>query len=312
MRKWAHKQVEDKMKIRKLVIAVIIIVAIILVAWFLLNQKQPEIYQFKGNTLNYAEERGQTNYEVLSEWENDSVIIKKIRFKSRPFQDQEIYIYGLLFLPGGKENAAGFVFLPAGDATKEARQKLLIELAKRGYASLAIDQRGVGETAGTFMWVDQDYLAFKQGDEPVQHLAIYDALRSFDVLRETKEIDKNKVGFIGESMGGRFAIIAAAIEKRSAGVIGISAAGFGISINPMQEGNNYLVSIDPDHYISKISPRYLMMLQGTNDTVVPLETAQTTFDKAGEPKDFYTFNCEHGYCEAMHDKLLEGLEKMLG
>jgi uncharacterized protein len=302
---------EDKVK-KKLVYIAIILIAVILLAFLLSKGKQPEIYQFTGNTLAYSEERGPTNYEVISQWENDSVEISKIRFESRPFQNKETYIYGFLFLPKGKENTPGFVFLPAGDATKESRQKLLIELAKEGYASLAIDQRGVGETAGTFLWFDQDYLVFKNGEEPVQHLAVYDALRSFDVLREVEEVDKENIGFVGESMGGRFAIIAAAIEPRSKGIIAISAAGFGIGINPMQEGNDYLVSIDPDHYISKISPNYLMMLQGTNDTVVTPETAQATFDKAGEPKEFYTFDCEHGYCNAMHDKLLEGLKKMLG
>ncbi len=292
---------------------VIFIVIVVLVGVFFFRAKEQEIYKVTGNTLAYSEERGKTNYEVIKKWENDSVEIREIKFKSRPFQNQETYIYGYLFLPKGKENVPGFVFLPAGEATKESREKLLIKLAKEGYASLAIDQRGVGDTGGTFLWIDQDYQIFKQGDEPVQHLAVYDALRSFDVLREIKEIDEKKIGFAGESMGGRYALIAASIEKRSKGAIVISSAGFNVPLNPMQEANDYLLSIDPDHYVSGISPRYLAMLHGTNDTVVPIKNAQITFNKAKEPRSFYIAEgCEHGYCEKMWNELVKDLGVMFG
>lgn len=286
----------------------IAVLLVILVAAFLVFKPEKEIYQFTGNTLAYSEDRGKTSYEVLDSWEEQGIEIRKIKFKSRHFQDQEVYIYGLIYLPD-KENAPGFVFLPAGEATKDSRKKLLIELAKEGYASLAIDQRGVGETAGTFLWVQQDYAVFDKGYEPIQHLMVYDTLRSFDVLREVEEIDKNKLGFVGESMGGRYAIIASSLEKQDKGAIIISSAGFNVPLNPLQEGNSYLVSIDPDHYIENVN--YLMMLHGKNDEVVPLQNAQVTFDKAREPKEFYTFECEHGYCDEMYEKIVEGLNDIL-
>jgi len=297
---------------KKFVVAILILLVMVSLVFFFRTNEQ-EIYKVTGNTLAYSEDRGETGYEVLKRWENDSVEIREIKFKSRPFQEQEVYIYGYLFLPKGEENIPGFVFLPAGEATKESREKLLMKLAKEGYASLAIDQRGVGDTGGTFLWIDQDYQIFKQGDEPVQHLAVYDALKSGDVLREIEEIDEDKIGFVGESMGVRYALIAASMEKRSRGAIVISSAGFNIPLNPMQQANDYLVSIDPDHYVSDISPGYLAMLHGTNDTVVPLKNAQITFNNAEEPKSFYTAEgCEHGYCEKMWKELLKDLETMLG
>lgn len=291
---------------KKYIYAVVLL--IIIVGVFLFFKPDKQIYQMTGNTLAYSEERGNTGYEVLDTWEEQGIEIRKIRFESRPFQDQEVYIYGLIYLPD-KKNAPGFVFLPAGEATKESRKKLLIELAKEGYASLSIDQRGVGETGGTFLWVNQDYLVFGKGYEPVQHLMVYDALRSFDVLREVEEVDKDSIGFVGESMGGRYAIIASALEQNDDGAIIISSAGFNVQLSPLQEGNNYLVSIDPDHYIENVN--YLMMMHGTEDEVVPLQNAQITFEKAKEPKEFYTFECEHGYCEAMYEKLVNGLNDMV-
>ena len=285
-------------------IYVIVLLVIIGLFWFFKPEKP--VYNMTGNTLAYSEDRGNTDYEVLDTWEEQGIEIRKIRFKSRPFQDQETYIYGLIYL--SDKSGPGFVFLPAGDATKESRKKLLIELAKEGYTSLAIDQRGVGETAGTFLWVQQDYAVFDKGYEPIQHLMVYDALRSFDVLGEVKEVNKN-IGFVGESMGGRYAIIASALEKSDKGVISISAAGFNVPLNSLQQENNYLVSIDPDHYIKNIN--YFIMFHGEEDEVVPLKNAQITFDKAREPKNLHVFNCTHGYCDAMYEELVRELDSML-
>ena len=81
----------------------------------------------------------------------------------------------------------------------------------------------------------------------------------------------------------------------------------------MQKGNDYLVSVDPDNYISSISPNRVFMLHGTNDTVVPLKDAQITFDKAKEPKRFFiAANCSHGYCEKMDEEIKKDLEEMFG
>ncbi len=279
---------------------------------FFYTREKTDIYQFKGNKLYYSQERGIADYEILSREENDSIEILKIKFKSRPLLTEELSIYGLLFMPKNSENLPGVIFLPAGQATKEGRTELLMRIAKEGYAVLSIDQRGVGETAGSYLSFEQDYEIFSQGKEPMQHLAVYDALRSFDVMKEFKEINKNRIGIIGESMGARYGIIAAAIDKRLKGVVSISSSGFHIGINPLQPGNDYLVSVDPDNYISDISPNFVMVLHGTNDSVVPLQDAQTTYRKAKEPKRFFIAEgCEHGYCEKMWNELKIDLKTML-
>jgi len=293
---------------KKIIVIIIIIIALFLLILFLWPKN---IYQFKGNTLNYASDRGKTDYEILSQETNGSIDIYRLRFKSRNFLDNPTIIYGLLFIPENKSNIPGIVFLPAGQATKEARSTFLMEIAKQGYAALAIDQRGIGETGGAYLSFEQDYQVFLEKKEPIQHLAVYDALRAFDVMREFKNINKGSIGFVGESMGGRYAIIATALEKRAKGVIAISASGFHIPIN-QEKGNNYMVSIDPDNYISTISPNQVIMLHGTNDSVVELEDAKITFEKAKEPKKFFTAEgCDHGYCDKMWNELKSDLGIML-
>jgi len=300
------------MKKKYLVIVVILVILLIIFIFFIKNRNK-DPYQFKGNTLYYSENR-QTDYEILSKSSNDSFELYKIRFKSKQFLEEKTEIYGLLFIPKEKEATPGIVFLPAGGGTKESRAEIAIKISKLGYAVLVIDQRGIGETGGTYLGIEQDYQIFSQGKEPIQHLSVYDVLKAYDVLREFKDerINKEKIGIAGESMGARYGIIAAAIDQRIKGVIVISSAGFHININPLQKGNDYFVSIDPDHYIEEIDG-FVMMLHGTNDSVVSLNDAQITFSKAKEPKRFFIAQgCQHGYCEKMFEELKKGLEMMLG
>lgn len=290
------------------------IIVFILVIYFIKDYKG-DPYKFKGNALDYSEDRGEVDYEVLTKNSNKSLNVYKLKFKSKPFLEEETIIYGLLYVPKNREKAPGLIFLPGGGGTKESRERIALKIVEEGYAVLTIDQRGIGETEGIYLNLEQDYKVFSERKEPMQHLAVYDVLRSYDVLREFKEaeIDGENVAIIGESMGARYGIIAAAIDKRLKGVIAISTSGFHVELNPLNPANNYLVSVDPDHYIAKISPNFVAMLHGTNDTVVSLKDAQITFNKAKEPKRFFIAeNCQHGYCEKMGEELKSILKEMFG
>jgi fermentation-respiration switch protein FrsA (DUF1100 family) len=71
------------------------------------------------------------------------------------------------------------------------------------------------------------------------------------------------------------------------------------------------MSVDPDNYVSDISPNRLVMIHSENDTMVNIADARITFDLAKEPKKFYAVtDCGHGYCEKMHDDLKEALKIM--
>ena len=305
---------ENKMKKKTIVTLVIIIV--IISAYYIINfPKNKDPYEFKGNTFSYSENRGEADYEILSRNKNNSLNIYKIKFNSRNFLEEKSVIYGLVFAPAENKKYPGVIFLPGGGGTKESRSSIGESIAKLGYAVLIIDQRGIGETKASYLSFEQDYQIFAQGKEPMQHLAVYDVLKSFDVLRNFKEaeINKENITIIGESMGGRYGIIAAAIEKRLKGIIAISTSGFHIESNPSIPYNNYLLSIDPDYYIDKISPNYLIMLHTINDSVVPLKDAQITFSKAKEPKKFFIIKqCQHGYCEEMDKEIEKGLKEMFG
>ncbi len=297
------------MKIKKSTTKIIIILTILAIAsFFIYNYYFKDPYQFSGNTLNYAKYRGPAKYSMVLREENTSYNVYNITFESKPFINEKTIIYGLLFMPKSKDNAPALAFFPGGGGTKESREYIGEFIANQGYAVLIMDQRGIGQTGGTYLGLTQDYQAFAKGIEPTQFLSVFDALKSFDILRNIKGIDKNKIAVSGESMGGRYAMIAAAIDDRIKGAISISSSGFHTK-DENKTYTPYLISIDPDHYVDKISPRYLIMIHSTNDTLIALASAEETFKLTKDPKKMYTINsCYHGYCDQMQDDLKDALK----
>ena len=293
--------------VKFVLLAVLLVLFTYSIFWYF--TKDP--YSFSGDEFAYSKYRGSADYETELRESNVTYNVYNISFMSRDFLNYKTKIYGLLFLPKGKQNVPGVVLLPGGGVKKESEAKVAKVIANEGYAVLTIDQRGIGQTGGIYLNFEDDYKVFAEGKKPIQHLSVYDALKSFDVLRKIEGVDKNNIVMAGESMGGRYAIIAGAIDDGIKGVLVISSAGFHYKGN--NEYSNYLLSVDPDHYAKGISPRAFIMLHGTNDTTVPIESAKVTFELANEPKKFYTAEgCGHGYCGKMRDDLVGGLREMFG
>jgi len=296
-------------KKRTLRIAIIVLILALTIGLFSLLHKPTPIYQFKEDTFYYSQNRGISEYNLSLNHTEGLFEVYNVNFKSRNFMDYETRIYGLLFKPksNSSSNVPGLVLLPGGAVTKESESILAEKIAKLGYSVLTIDQRGVGQTEGYYLWLDQDSEVFLNGNEPIQQLSVYDGLVATDVLRDISGIDKNNIAIAGESMGGRYAIIAAAQDKRLRGALIISSSGFNFK-KTGQPYDSYLISIDPDHYVDKISPNKLFMIHGSNDSIINLSEAQNTFSLAKEPKRFFIAEgCLHGYCDKMYNELVTDL-----
>jgi len=258
------------MKIKKRTLYLIsFLLLIVLIIFLLVKYLNKDPYEFKVDKFSYSGNRGKAQYELNLVNNTKDIKIYSVKYKSRNFLTYPVTIYGLLFMPSDKKNIPGIVLLPGGGVTKEAESTLAKYLANNGYAILTIDQRGIGKTSGYYLGIEQDYDIFSTGKEPIQHLSVYDALRAYDVLKDIDGIDKENIVIAGESMGGRYAMIAGAVEKRLKGVLVISSSGF-----HFDNSNPYLLSIDPDHYVSDIAPRPLVMLHGDNDSTVKIDDAK--------------------------------------
>ncbi len=238
----------------------------------------------------------------------DTYTLYEVSFTSRDTQ-----IAGLMRVPTQKEDVPGIVLLPGAAVTKEGEQGLAKYLCSLGYASITIDQRNLGA-----LDIQTDLQMFINGEEPIEHKMVHDALAAAAVLRRQSKIDPERIVFAGESNGARFAIIACALDPDACGVIAISTCGYGVDSAITSGGLNdpevirFYKSIDPDRYLSKIPPRKFVMIHSLNDTIIAYENAQRAYAKALAPKKLYTIEtATHGYCNEMAAYLDTELDAML-
>jgi hypothetical protein len=228
------------------------------------------------------------------------------------FQSRDMQIAGLLRIPmpvGTGQNSTakagripGIVLLPGATVTKEREQGLAKYLADLGYATLTLDQRNLGATDAR-----SDLQLFMEAKEPTEHKKVYDALAAAEILRAQPGIDPDRIIYAGESNGGRFAIIACALDAKARGILAISTSGYGTDAAVAKAGLTekdtirFYRSIDPDTYLAKITPRPFAMIHSSNDPVIPYQLAEQTYMLASEPKSFDTVSCtKHGYCTDMN------------
>lgn len=265
----------------------------------------------KNGFLSYPLDRGNVNFNRRDYSSDGNLSVHKIIYPSRNGN-----IYGLLVLPTtAADLLPGVVLLPGAGVSKESELGLAKKIALLDAAVLVIDQRGVGETTGQLNSIEQDYVDFSNGKEPTQHLMVYDALRAYDLLYSAPFVDPKRIMIAGESLGGRIAVIAAAIDRDINGVLVISSAGLDFKMTNDTRVNAFLDSINSDHYIDLISPRRLVMMHSLNDTIIPISSAAAAFSKALEPKQFILVNdtnCNHGYCDSMYDELEDALDYLVG
>jgi uncharacterized protein len=236
--------------------------------------------------------------------------LKLLSFESKGYKVQ-----ALLRIPANSTSSSaspGMILLPGATISKEAEQGLAVELSKMGYATLTIDQRNLGSVN-----VENDLELFKTGVEPAEYSMVYDALKATDVLAAQPGIDPKKLAILGESNGGRFAIIACALDPSLKGVIGISTSGYRTEeINPAAVNDTkvyrFYRSIDPDTYLPNLPPAKFVQIHSFNDTLIPYDAALKTFALAKEPKAMYNVSdTTHGYTASMRPYIQKGLAMIL-
>ena len=190
---------------------------------------------------------------------------------------------------------AAFVHAPGAGNKKEGHKDRAIAYATQGYAYLVLDIRGNGgETPGYPMDIERDYTLFERGGMPEYYDNVADMINARQFLSSRYNVP---VWYSGESNGGRYAALAAAIDPESAGYIGISTSGFGrAGDNPnyTADARKFLLSIDPDLYVGMISPRPVYLFHAPADPIIPFADGKELYDRAGEPKQFFPFNGTHG------------------
>ncbi len=231
--------------------------------------------------------------------------LEKISYQS--FGDA---VYALLRIPANVSRPPAVIVLPGATVNKEADAGMAKALASWGYATLTLDERGNnGETPGPWANdLNSGYAAFANGGDPVQYEQVYDVLLAYDYIRSRNDLDTGNVAVLGESMGGRFAIVATALEPGLKAAFTVSGGPYGVQGSDETQAK-FMKSIEPAGYLSRLPPRKLVMFHFTNDTIIPVAGGRQLFDAASQPKAWHEYNGEvHGvynstYAPDLHDEL---------
>jgi len=192
---------------------------------------------------------------------------------------------------------AVIVYAPGAGEKLAGHEERMVRYAVADYAFLFIDTRGNGgETPGYPFNPQQDFSLFEKGQFPQYYLTVCDLSAARALLAERFGVP---VYAVGGSNGGRYAAVAAGVDPKFTGYVGISTSGWGIRDAVVRQGLGgdvlmFATSLEPDTYLPKISPRPVWIFHNATDPIIPYEQGKALFTTAGEPKTFIEFNGGHG------------------
>jgi fermentation-respiration switch protein FrsA (DUF1100 family) len=162
-----------------------------------------------------------------------------------------------------------------------------------GFITLIFSFRGAGEAQGNL-----DMLGWTR-----------DLTAAIDYLSGLEEVDRSRLNVLGSSAGAAVSVYVAAKDLRVSSLVTFACpADFGFMTDKKRakatidrfrsigvirdagfppspdEWTDGFSEVAPIKWISKISPRPLLLIQGNKDDLVPVEHARKLFEKAGEPK----------------------------
>jgi cephalosporin-C deacetylase-like acetyl esterase len=167
---------------------------------------------------------------------------------------------------------------------------------KKGYAVFRIDIANHGER------IEDDYeFDFTGGRKfwtrDLMAQTVFDLRRGIDLINKTPGVDGKRIGFYGVSLGGFIGTVFCGVDDRVKVPV-IALAGGGINIfwgtkALTDEAKNYFSIIDPLNFVEMISPRPLLMINASNDEIVPPLTSKRLYHAAKEPKNIIWYDSKH-------------------
>ena len=206
------------------------------------------------------------------------------------FANRGVKLAGLLYWPDGDGVQPPYpaVVVCHGLGSRKERHAEFAEfLSRHGLASLTIDLRGHGESDGSL-----------DGNE------VDDLAAAAEYLRGRSGIDGERLAVRGSSLGGFYAILAAAsFPFFRAAVAVCPATGAGLRSALVEQGMPHLIDGDglyarlkvPDYLqflesrdvfeaVKQISPRALYLIHARGDETIPYQVSEALYRRAGEPK----------------------------
>ena len=179
----------------------------------------------------------------------------------------------LIAHPGTLDKGSDYVLWPAQ------------QLIERGFACITIDQAGHGERARRPVTMD-DFRNWprRRLDQTLQ--TAVDWMRAVDWAVGLDEVDEQRIGFTGFSLGGMRGAAFVGMDARvRAASFCIAGAGGG--------GEGALALSDPAAYAPMMAGRSIQVVAGELDDIVTPDAAQRFYDAIPGPKEIKWLPCGH-------------------
>lgn len=214
--------------------------------------------------------------EVFKEWEEDGTVVRAVRYCIGTFKGQKSWMGALFGFPKGEDQLPALVQIHGGGGA--ASKDACIANAKRGYATIslnwraddrylkehdlpeaaqtdwgAVEGRQVAESRGIEPNNDMRYDPVPSGRNGGYFLRTLAARRALTFLQQQPEVNADRLGVDGHSMGGVITLETAAMDSR------VKAAA--PSCAPPIDLEDTLIArtYAPSAYASKISCPMLFM-----------------------------------------------------
>jgi len=169
------------------------------------------------NILGPFPQKSPLRTRIFNQMWRDGMMAERVTFQS----EAGITIPGLFIMPEEWNRSVPFAIY-AGEWGKMQgiHSGLIEEFIRAGYGVLAIDVRGVGETATSDFEAATNSLML---DRPLFGQRVFDIIRAVDFIWErcyiAPQIDKGRLTIVGEGVGGLWGLYAAALDGRVAAVV---------------------------------------------------------------------------------------------
>ncbi|HEV2471297.1 MAG TPA: alpha/beta fold hydrolase [Chthonomonadales bacterium] len=225
------------------------------------------------------------------------------------YSTHDLQIPAVLVIPvksTGKEPAILLMHGLGGD--KMGLKFLWSQLAAAGFVTLAIDAEYHGDRKprepltlfGREVYTTRDLLA----------QTVIDLRRGIDYLQSRPEVDPDRIGYIGFSMGGILGAILCGVDSRvKAPVLALAGGDWKVlfagttlpNAQPLKQlppdqiaaAERVMDPVDPIHWIARIAPRPVLFVNGDADTIVPVPAAKELQAAARQPKESFWYKGGH-------------------
>ncbi len=244
--------------------------------------------------------------------ETDGYTVDRIEFVAEPGE----VVPGYLLLPKGRRPPFPVMICLQGHspgmhisigrakadrdrASMKGGRDLAVQAVARGWAAIAVEQRGFGERAESGVACRDASLRALHCGRPMTGGRVLDVMRTIDFIRFQSYLDDDRIACMGNSAGGTVAFYAACVDPRiRLAVVSCSFCPFADSwlALPARCACGYLPGIyalaDMPDLAGLIAPRDLIVVAAAKDHLAPIAAvrqgaarAARIFQTAGSPEN---------------------------